>query len=37
MSFAVTGLKAQGITVDNAECTAKTFGEFFDVLEGFYI
>lgn len=35
MSFSVTGLRACGIQIDDAECTKKTFGEFFEVLEGF--
>ncbi len=35
MSFSVTGLRAEGIQIDDAECTRKTFGEFFEVLEGF--
>jgi len=35
MSFAVTGLRACGIQIDDAECTRKTFGEFFEVLEEF--
>ena len=33
MSFAVTGLKARGIEIVEPECVAKTFPEYFDVLE----
>ena len=32
MSFAVTGLRAPGITIAGPECVSKTFPEFFDVL-----
>ena len=34
MSFAVTGLRADGIVIKNAEVCSKTFGEFFGVLNG---
>jgi 3-phosphoshikimate 1-carboxyvinyltransferase len=33
MSFAITGLKAPGITILDPECVSKTFPEFFPVLE----
>ena len=33
MSFAVTGLKASGITIADPECVAKTFPDFFAMLE----
>ena len=33
MSFAITGLKAPGITILEPGCVSKTFPEFFDVLE----
>ena len=32
MSFAVTGLRAEGIVIKDAEVCAKTFGGYFDVL-----
>ena len=32
MSFAITGLRAPGISIANPECVTKTFPEFFDVL-----
>ncbi|HEX2040713.1 MAG TPA: 3-phosphoshikimate 1-carboxyvinyltransferase [Acidimicrobiales bacterium] len=34
MSFAVLGLKVEGIELDDAGCVSKTFPDFFDVLEG---
>ncbi len=34
MSFAVTGLKADGIVIDNAQVCSKTFKDFFEVLDG---
>lgn len=34
MSFAVTGLKAPGVTILDPGCVSKTFPTFFDVLEG---
>lgn len=34
MSFAVTGLRADGIEIMNAEVCSKTFKEFFTVLDG---
>jgi 3-phosphoshikimate 1-carboxyvinyltransferase len=33
MSFAITGLKAPGITILEPGCVSKTFPEFFEVLE----
>ncbi len=33
MSFAVAGLRAPGIVIENPGCVAKTFPEFFDRLE----
>jgi 3-phosphoshikimate 1-carboxyvinyltransferase len=33
MSFAVTGLKAPGVAIAGPECVAKTFPEFFAVLD----
>jgi len=32
MSFAITGLKAGGVSIINPECVAKTFPSFFDRL-----
>ena len=34
MSFAITGLRADGIVIKNAEVCSKTFKEYFDVLDG---
>ena len=33
MSFAITGLKAPGITIADPGCVAKTFPAYFDALE----
>ena len=33
MSFAVTGLKADGIVIENAEVCSKTFKEYFETLD----
>ena len=33
MAFAVTGLAADGIVIENPMCCRKTFENFFDVLE----
>ena len=33
MSFALTGLRADGIEIENAEVCSKTFKEYFEVLE----
>ena len=33
MSFAITGLRADGIVIENAEVCSKTFKEFFEVLD----
>ena len=35
MAFALTGLLAVGIEIENAEVCSKTFKEYFDVLDGF--
>ena len=34
MSFALTGLRADGIEIENAEVCSKTFKEYFTVLDG---
>lgn len=34
MSFALTGLRADGIVIKNAEVCSKTFGDYFKVLDG---
>lgn len=34
MSFAVTGLRAEGVVIKNAEVCSKTFGDYFSVLDG---
>lgn len=34
MSFAVTGLRAPGISIANPGCVSKTFPEYFEVLRG---
>ena len=34
MSFAVTGLRAEGVTILDPGCVAKTFPDFFDRLDG---
>ena len=36
MSFAVTGLRADGIVISDPECCAKTFENYFDVLESLF-
>ncbi len=33
MAFAVTGLRAEGVWIDNPGCCAKTFEEYFQVLD----
>ena len=33
MSFAVAGLRAPGIVIENPECVGKTFPDFFEHLE----
>ena len=33
MAFAVTGLMAEGIMIDNPQCCAKTFPEYFKILD----
>ncbi len=34
MSFVITGLRADGIVIENAEVCSKTFKNFFEVLDG---
>ena len=34
MSFALTGLRAEGIVIKNPDCCKKTFAEYFDILDG---
>ena len=36
MAFALIGLKVDGIIIDDYECCAKTFENYFDVLESIY-
>lgn len=36
MAFSVIGLRAEGITIANPECTAKTFPDFFQRFESLY-
>ena len=33
MGFALTGLRAEGIVINNPQCCSKTFVEYFDVLD----
>lgn len=33
MGFSLTGLRAEGIVIDNPDCCRKTFEEYFEVLE----
>ena len=33
MAFAITGLRRQGIEIENPMCCKKTFPEYFEVLE----
>ncbi len=33
MAFALIGLRADGITIANPECTAKTFAEYFEIFD----
>jgi 3-phosphoshikimate 1-carboxyvinyltransferase len=33
MSFALIGLRIPGVSIKNPECVAKTFPEYFQVLE----
>lgn len=35
MSFAVTGLRTEGISILDPKCTKKTFAEYFDVMDKF--
>ena len=34
MSFAIAGLRIPGVVIENPECVAKTFPDFFDRLTG---
>jgi 3-phosphoshikimate 1-carboxyvinyltransferase len=34
MSFALAGLRVDGVVIKDAECAGKTFPEFFEVFEG---
>lgn len=36
MAFSLIGLRTEGIVIKNAECCAKTFERFFEVLESLY-
>lgn len=36
MAFSLVGLRTDGIVIKNAECCAKTFEHFFEVLESLY-
>ena len=33
MAFALTGLRTDGVWIENPACCGKTFEEYFDVLE----
>ena len=33
MSFALTGLRTEGVVIQNPDCCKKTFAEYFEVLE----
>jgi 3-phosphoshikimate 1-carboxyvinyltransferase len=35
MGFSLTGLKAEGIVIENPQCCRKTFENYFEVLDGF--
>jgi len=37
MAFALIGLRAEGITIDNPSCVSKTFPNYFEVLESLRI
>lgn len=37
MSFALAGLKCPGLVINDPECCAKTFPDFFDRLEAMYV
>lgn len=37
MAFALVGLKASGIRINNPECVSKTFPNYFDVFERLYV
>jgi 3-phosphoshikimate 1-carboxyvinyltransferase len=34
MAFSLLGLKVPGIVIDDADCVGKTFGDFWDVMDG---
>jgi 3-phosphoshikimate 1-carboxyvinyltransferase len=34
MAFSLIGLKVPGIVIDDADCVAKTFADFWDVMDG---
>lgn len=36
MAFALVGLKASGVRINNPECVSKTFPNYFQVLQGLY-
>lgn len=36
MAFAVTGMAAEGIEIENPLCCSKTFSEYFDIIESLY-
>lgn len=36
MAFTVTGMAAEGISIDNPLCCKKTFAQYFDVVESLY-
>lgn len=36
MAFAITGLRAEGIVIENPSCCKKTFPEYFSVLENIF-
>jgi len=36
MSFAILGLKKEGIKIENPECVAKSFPEFWKYIEKLY-
>ena len=37
MAFALIGLKANGIWINDPECVSKTFPNYFQVLEQLYV
>ena len=36
MSFAMAGLRIDGVNINNPMCCKKTFENYFEVLEGIY-